>query len=253
MNQTNSLPAAGLRMRIAVVLCAALLALPGDGLRADPADLCDLAAQRAATATGVPLSVLRAIALTETGRRHGGAFRPWPWTTHAAGEGRWFDSRAEAEAHVRTLRSQGRRSIDIGCFQVNFRWHGDGFASPEAMFDPDASALYAARFLAGLRDELGDWEAAAGAYHSRTPALAARYTERFRQHLAVTRNGRPEVREAAARTRRGRDASNRGGPLLQAAQPLFGPSSPATAPLGSLAGGASPRSALIVSSARALQ
>ena len=236
-----------------MVLCIWIAALPGRAAVADPSELCDRAAQRAATATGVPLTVLQAIALTETGRRHDGAFRPWPWTTHAAGEGRWFASRAAAEAHVRSLRDEGRRSIDIGCFQVNYRWHGDAFASPEAMFDPDANALYAARFLSGLRDELGGWEAAAGAYHSRTPELAARYTARFRQHLAAAGGEPPAAGRSSGRGGRGGSARTRGGPLLQAAQPLFGSSSPATAQLGSLAGGASPRGALIVSSGRALQ
>ena len=249
MNDTPPLPSAGVRLRIASVLWALLLVLPGAGAGADPSAICDRAAERASAATGVPLPVLQAIALTETGRRHAGAFRPWPWTTHAAGEGRWFDSRAAAEAHVRSLLAQGRRSIDIGCFQVNFRWHGTAFASAEAMFDPEANALYAARFLAGLQEELGSWEAAAGAYHSRTPALAARYTERFRQHLSVTRAAHP----APTGTRRGEARRSRGGPLLQPAQPLFGAAGTATAALGSLAGGAAPGSAMIVSNARALR
>ncbi len=247
------LPALGCRAIPALLLLLGLMAVPTLPVQADPSELCDRATERAAVATGVPLAVLQAIALTETGRRHRGAVRPWPWTTHAAGAGRWFDSRAAAEAHVRSLRGEGLRSIDIGCFQVNFRWHGEAFATPEAMFDPEANALYAARFLAGLRDELGDWEAAAGAYHSRTPALADRYTARFRQHLAVTESAQPPGPPTAARASR-RDATrSRGGPLLQAAQPLFGPAGTEPARLGSLAGGAAPRSALIVSAARALQ
>ncbi|MGY6410608.1 MAG: lytic transglycosylase domain-containing protein [Alkalilacustris sp.] len=241
----------GLRMRLALIIWLALL--PGERALADPSAICDRAAERASALTGVPLGVLQAIALTETGRRHQGAFRPWPWTTHAVGEGRWFDSRAAAEAHVRALRADGRRSIDIGCFQINFRWHGEAFASPEAMFDPDANALYAARFLADLREELGSWDAAAGAYHSRTPELAARYTARFRQHLAVTQNAAPPAMQQGRRAGRGTPARDRGGPLLQAAQPLFGTSNPATASLGSLAGGGTPGAALIVSSARALR
>lgn len=200
-----------LRLGLAGLLAVGL----GPAAAADPAQLCDAAAARAAAATGVPLPVLQAIALTETGRSRGGRMRPWPWTTHAAGEGRWFDSRATAEAHVQALRAQGRRSIDIGCFQVNLRWHGDGFASPAAMFDPEANALYAARFLAGLKAEFGSWEAAAGAYHSRTPHLAARYTARFRQHLAALASDPPPPDRAPQRSRAA------AGPLLQ----------PATAPL----------------------
>ena len=40
--------------------------------RASVADICDIAAQRAADETGVPVSVLRAITRTETGRKRVG-------------------------------------------------------------------------------------------------------------------------------------------------------------------------------------
>jgi hypothetical protein len=46
------------------------------------------------------------------------------------------------------------------------------------MFDPLENARYAARFLAELQQETGDWMAAVGAYHSRTPELAAAYRSR---------------------------------------------------------------------------
>lgn len=169
--------------------CCVLVLLPGGPARADPADLCDRAAADAARATGVPLAVLQAIALTETGRNRGGRLRPWPWAINQGGPGHWFDSRAAAEAHVRALIAEGRRNIDIGCFQINLRWHGHAFATPEAMFDPAANAHYAAQFLSGLAAELGSWEAAAGAYHSRTPELAERYGARFRRHLAALQGG----------------------------------------------------------------
>ncbi|MGB3148827.1 MAG: transglycosylase SLT domain-containing protein, partial [Paracoccaceae bacterium] len=58
-------------------------------------------------------------------------------------------------------------------------WHGENFQSVAHMFDPTANATYAARFLRDLYAEKGSWEAAAGAYHSRTPAYAERYAARF--------------------------------------------------------------------------
>jgi hypothetical protein len=141
--------------------------------------LCEEAAARASAASGVPVSVLRAIALTETGRTKHGAFRPWPWTVNMEGRGVWFDSYEEARDYVAKQHARGARSYDVGCFQINYRWHGQHFASVDQMFDPDANAAYAARFLSELHAELGDWSRAAGAYHSRTPTFANRYRERF--------------------------------------------------------------------------
>jgi hypothetical protein len=47
------------------------------------------------------------------------------------------------------------------------------------MLNPIKNAEYAADFLASLHTELGSWEAAAGAYHSRTPKYADPYREKF--------------------------------------------------------------------------
>jgi hypothetical protein len=141
--------------------------------------LCEQAAARASASSGVPLSVLRAIALTETGRTREGAFRPWPWTVNMEGKGTWFDSFEEARDYVARRHAQGARSYDVGCFQINYRWHGQHFASLDQMFDPDANAAYAARFLSELYAEFGDWSRAAGAYHSRTPYFAGKYRTRF--------------------------------------------------------------------------
>lgn len=145
----------------------------------DPSVICDEVASFAAARTGVPISVLKAISLTETGRKRGKGFRPWPWTVNMEGKGLWFESRAEAQAYVDRAFARGARSFDIGCFQINYKWHGEAFASIEEMFDPAANALYAARFLARLHAEQGSWGKAAGAYHSRTREFAERYQARF--------------------------------------------------------------------------
>ncbi|MCB1366709.1 MAG: transglycosylase SLT domain-containing protein [Rhodobacteraceae bacterium] len=143
------------------------------------ADICRAAAQVVAAESGVPVNVLLAISLTETGRRRDGRLEPWPWTVNMQGEGRWFDTRAAAFAYANAGFQRGARSFDIGCFQINYRWHGQAFASISEMFDPLINARYAAQLLASLYAEKGTWPAAAGAYHSRTPKYADRYSRRF--------------------------------------------------------------------------
>ncbi len=125
--------------------------------------LCDLAAQRAASDQGVPLDVLRAITRTETGRGGGAGLQPWPWTVNMEGAGKWFEAEEEARQYVFTHFKRGARSFDVGCFQINYRWHGHAFESIEQMFDPITNAQYAARFLNELFTEFGNWSEAAGA------------------------------------------------------------------------------------------
>lgn len=211
---------------IAVAALALLLSSAPSG--ATPWDelprLCDEAAARASATSGVPLSVLRAIALTETGRTRQGAFRPWPWTVNMEGAGKWFDSFAEARAYVAQHHARGARSYDVGCFQINYRWHGQHFASLDQMFDPDANAAYAARFLSELYAELGDWSRAAGAYHSRTPHFAGKYRTRFDRIrgrlIAASGGAEPEV--TIARTKPGPAPGAMPGPHVATApaQPL---------------------------------
>lgn len=172
----------GLAGALALGLSPALAA--ASGLRAaDPAAICLAAGDRAADAHGVPRAVMRALTRTETGRARGGALQPWPWTVNMEGAGHWFDSRAEALAYVAREQARGARSFDVGCFQLNHRWHGQAFASVDAMFDPAANADYAARFIKGLHAEGGSWDQAAGLYHSRTPEFRNRYAARFARIL----------------------------------------------------------------------
>jgi Transglycosylase SLT domain len=141
----------------------------------DGAGLCLAAAKTAAAATGVPEDVLVALSIVETGRDN----RPWPWTVNLGGEGHWLDSSEEAERLVSQALDAGLTNIDVGCFQLNYRWHGDAFLSIADMLDPDQNARYAAAYLKQQYDETQDWSLAAAAYHSATPEHAARYQARF--------------------------------------------------------------------------
>jgi hypothetical protein len=153
------------------------------------AEICEAAIVAGAHATGVPQEVLHAISLTETGRAIGGRLRPWPWAINREGQGFWFADREQAMAFARSSLADGRRSFDVGCFQINYHYQGHRFLSLDQMFDPVAGAIYAGRFLADLYAESGNWSLAAGAYHSRTPHYAQLYRTRFdriRSGIAAT-------------------------------------------------------------------
>ncbi|MCK8465403.1 transglycosylase SLT domain-containing protein [Aliiroseovarius sp. S1339] len=147
-------------------------------------EVCERAAEVAALQSGVPVSVLKAISLTETGRNHSGEQRSWPWTVNMEGAGTWFDTLQDAKTYVYRHFKKGARSFDVGCFQINYKWHHQHFTSLDEMFDPQRNALYAAQFLSELYQEFGDWRSAAGAFHSRTPGLADRYKQRFAANRA---------------------------------------------------------------------
>ncbi|MDO5613683.1 MAG: hypothetical protein Q4G14_10650 [Paracoccus sp. (in: a-proteobacteria)] len=165
---------------------------------ASPAEICEYVALQVAAETGVPADILGALTLTETGRRHDGRLRPWAWAVNAEGAGTWFDDPAQALHFAQSRVAAGRPNVDIGCFQINFRWHGQHFASLEEMFDPLQNGRYAAHFLTRLHAETGDWRAAAGAFHSRRPEDARRYLARFDQlHAMLQQRGFQGMQGAA--------------------------------------------------------
>jgi hypothetical protein len=154
-----------------LLLALALAVLP----RLAAAQACQLAAAAAERAYALPAGLLGAIGVVESG--HDG--NPgWPWTINAQGEGRFFADRAAAVAAAQEMQQQGRQSLDIGCFQVNLLYHPDAFASLRDAFDPDRNAIAAARFLAALYQQSGNWSAAIMRYHSATPAAALPYLQR---------------------------------------------------------------------------
>jgi hypothetical protein len=227
----------------ALALCAALV-LPAAPARASEdmdAALCERAILNGARRGGVPPQILHAVALTETGRQTGDRIRPYPWAINREGQGHWFETREEALAFAEDSLRQGRKSFDVGCVQINFRWHGHAFPTLDDMFDPEWTATYAAQFLRTLYEERGDWSAAAGAYHSLTPDKASIYRERFDRLLAGLDPGALTADEtllaAAAPAERGSTrAARRQASRLAAAERIRNQGPPPEPVMGSLAG-----------------
>lgn len=134
---------------------------------------------------GIPDHLLLALGLQEAGWQSPEGLTVWPWSVNAAGEGRRFSSRAEALAFVTRKQAEGVDSIDVGCLQINLRWHPEAFTSPAQGFDAGVNTDYAARFLRLLFEESGDWQTAAGRYHSRSSAPQAVYMAGLQRNQQV--------------------------------------------------------------------
>ena len=159
------------------------------------AEICAEAAAAAASQMDVPREWLQAISLVESGRGQGDKRHAWPWTVNDHGEGIWFESKRDAIRYVERRLASGRRLVDVGCFQINWRWHGREFDSVAAAFEPFANARYAANFLRTLYQETGSWPKAVGRYHSGTLALAEPYLAK----VARVRSAAPNAAIVAAR------------------------------------------------------
>ncbi len=171
---------AGTRSQLLVctvaLLCVVFTSVPAS---ADDWDVCRNAASRMEEQHKMPKGMMTSIALVESGRRSPtGEVKSWPWTINAEGRAYYFASRNDAVDAVRRLMAEGARTIDIGCMQVNLRFHPRAFTSVEEAFDPMSNVAYAAYFLRDLETRSESWDQAIGRYHSFSPALNARYSAR---------------------------------------------------------------------------
>lgn len=162
----------------------------------DPSAFCEYAASYHETENALPRALLSAVSLAESGRFDGKTrtSRAWPWTINAEGRGYYFKSKEEAIRMTQRMLDSGMRSIDIGCMQVNLRYHPDAFASLEEAFDPMTNVAYGADFLMRLHAQTGSWPTAIAYYHSQTTARGGRY---FARVVRIWENERTRIASAS--------------------------------------------------------
>ena len=147
-------------------------------------NICLAEARRAESQHGVPLGLLQSITRVEAGRKTvTGEFMPWAWTLNDAGEGLFFDTREAARTYLLDAVASPEHSVDVGCMQVNTKWHAEGFLDIGDMLDPVQNADYAAIFLLDLKAAHGSWDDAVKHYHSALPEKNIVYHQRVLSEL----------------------------------------------------------------------
>ena len=150
-----ALPAIAVFISSSVCLSSTVLADPALGP-------CEREMARAAQAEDVPLAVLYSVGLTETGARG----RLQPYAMNIDGAAVFSASLPEAMAKFDAARARGAKFIDIGCMQINHRFHAKNFGSLAAMFDERLNVAYAAKFLKTLRAREASWTLAVARYNA---------------------------------------------------------------------------------------
>ena len=149
--------------------------------------LCAVAADKAGAEYGVGYDLLQTIAVVESGRfdKLHNQFVSWPWTVNANGKGYYYTSKEEAVAAVKSFQRQGITSIDVGCMQINLKYHGEAFASIEDALNPETNVRYSAKFLRNLYNRNGyNWKKAAKRYHSGNSEQGEIYSKRLEKKFA---------------------------------------------------------------------
>ncbi|MBB3808357.1 transglycosylase SLT domain-containing protein [Pseudochelatococcus contaminans] len=131
-------------------------------LAAATQNVCEREMIRAARTFNVPVNILYAVGLTETGRR--GSLQPY--AMNIAGKAYFARNKPDAMRRLNEERARGVKLIDLGCMQINHHYHREKFSSLSEMLNPRANVNYAARFLKDLHRREGTWTMAVARYHA---------------------------------------------------------------------------------------
>ena len=154
---------------------------------AEELTICEREMRAAADEYGIPLGVLYAVGMTESGGKKG----LQPLAMNIAGKPYVAPSLAEGLARFEQERARGVKLIDLGCMQINHHYHGERFASVAEMFDPHKNVEYAAAFLARLHARHETWTMAVARYHAgpNNDPAQKRYVCRVIANLVATGYG----------------------------------------------------------------
>ena len=116
----------------------------------------------------IPKGLLAAIAKVESGNKE--------YAINVGGSSIYASSLAKALSFTKSKINSGVTNIDLGVMQLNYRWHGNQFASLEEMLTPEKNINYAARLLKSLYDQHGNWQNAIRHYHSANLKHSRKYS-----------------------------------------------------------------------------
>ena len=142
---------------------------------------CEYLAKDAEIRHGLPENILLSISRVESGyQKVDGVRRAWPWALNAGGDSAYFLTKEEALDSLNERIKKGVTNIDVGCMQLNFRWHKKFFKNLSDMMSPEKNVDYGARFLNKLHKRHGSWKKAVKYYHSSKSKFNVKYYKKVR-------------------------------------------------------------------------
>lgn len=116
----------------------------------------------------LPKHLLYSVSLAESGRIHkqSNKIMPWPWAVNISGKSFYFSSKTEALNEIQKAINNGITNIDIGCMQINIKYHSSNFLNISMMIEPRNNIEYAATLLKRNHEKYNNWPSAIADYHS---------------------------------------------------------------------------------------
>ena len=156
-------------------------------------DNCNYLTEKYGKIYNLPNKLLTSIALVESGiKKH--EFKSWPWTLNVSGKSMYFENKLETLQYLKSNISL-KKSIDVGCMQINTRYHLKNFKDLSHLVEPEENVKYAAIYLLKLYKKYKSWNEAVSRYHSSIPKRKKTYLKKvltywndLRQQKIVIKN-----------------------------------------------------------------
>jgi soluble lytic murein transglycosylase-like protein len=138
---------------------------------------CFTIASKVAEKYNIPVKYLNAIISVET--------KGLPWSvSHDLEKGKQFKTKEEAVKYSKTLINRGFTNVNIGCTQLNWKWHKKSAGnSVTKLLDPYTNVKLAAEYLVYLNKKEKSWMKSATAYHSYTPRYRNIYKRKLLKYM----------------------------------------------------------------------
>jgi hypothetical protein len=119
----------------------------------------------------IPRGLLMAIAVTESGLNGS----PNPHAMNIAGRSYFARDLNDMASVISANWQRGIQSIDVGCMQINLKYHGDKFARMTDLLHSPTNVEYGASYLIHLATERGSWREGVMDYHNKNSAARRRW------------------------------------------------------------------------------
>ena len=154
-----------------IIFIISFLILVKEGLadNIEKLKLCENTIESVELQTDIPNGLLLSIGKAEAIRKINNKYIIWPWTINHAGKSLFFDNKEQMKNYVFKNLKRKDFNIDVGCMQINIKWHKNNFKKISDMFEVNPNISYAASFLKQLKNKHGSWDKAIKHYHSSDP------------------------------------------------------------------------------------
>ncbi len=147
-------------------------------------DLCTKIIKKTEINLKIPENLLLSIALTESGRKVGEDFFPWPWSINVKGKGYFLKNKQQLISFAKNNLEKKIKNFDLGCMQINYYYHGHKFNNITEMIEPESNVLWSGKFLISLKGKHKTWDEAISRYHSNTKWRKKQYLAKVMNNWA---------------------------------------------------------------------